>query len=156
MRKPERRPKAVGIYKRDRFKVNVWGAISSRGAVKFVVILFKTFILIEFLCQIKILSCWNFLKFKNFTHNMFATTYRHIIKHHLAPFIRITYGNEKCFLIQDNDGKHASDICIDELKKQNIHWVKKNLNIFSIFLNNFYLLLLILKLSFERLHIRPI
>ena len=87
---------------------------------------------------------------------MFATTYRHIIKHHLAPFIRITYGNEKCFLIQDNDGKHASDICIDELKKQNIHWVKKNLNIFSIFLNNFYLLLLILKLSFERLHIRPI
>jgi hypothetical protein len=57
MRKPERRPKAVGIYKRDRFKGNVWGAISSRGAVKFVVILFKTFILIEFLCQIKILSC---------------------------------------------------------------------------------------------------
>ena len=59
MRKPkaEKRPKAVGIYKRDRFKVNVWGAISSRGAVKFVVILFKTFILIEFLCQIKILSC---------------------------------------------------------------------------------------------------
>ena len=59
---------------------------------------------------------------------MFATTYRHIIKHHLAPFIRKTYGNEKCFLIQDNDGKHASDICIDELKKQNIHWVKNNLN----------------------------
>jgi hypothetical protein len=38
MRKPGRRPKAVGIYKRNRFKVNVWGAISSRGAVKFVVI----------------------------------------------------------------------------------------------------------------------
>ena len=40
MRKPGRRPKAVGIYKRDRFKVNVWGAISSRGAVKFVVRIF--------------------------------------------------------------------------------------------------------------------
>jgi hypothetical protein len=37
MRKPERRIKAVGIYKRDRFKVNVWGAIRSKGAVKFVV-----------------------------------------------------------------------------------------------------------------------
>ena len=41
MRKPSRRPKVVGIYKRDRFKVNVWGAISSRGAALFVVIYIK-------------------------------------------------------------------------------------------------------------------
>jgi len=40
MRKPCRRPKAVGIYKRNRIKVNIWAAISSKGAVKFVVLIF--------------------------------------------------------------------------------------------------------------------
>ena len=37
MRKKGRYPKKVGKYKPDRFKVNVWGAISARGACKFVV-----------------------------------------------------------------------------------------------------------------------
>jgi hypothetical protein len=60
---------------------------------------------------------------KIFKNNMLATTYRHIIKQHLAPFIRKTYKNDDCFLIQDNDGKHNSYICHAELEKQNIKWV---------------------------------
>ena len=116
MRKPERRPKAVGIYKRDRFKVNVWGAVCSRGAVKFVVIFFNLRI-------IYILPFNKLFIKKIFKHNMYATTYQHIIKNHLAPFIKQKYNNENCFLIQDNDGKHTADICIDELNKHNIKWV---------------------------------
>jgi hypothetical protein len=54
---------------------------------------------------------------------MVATTYRHIIRNHLAPFIKKTYKNDNCFLIQDNDGKHNSYICHDELDKHNIKWV---------------------------------
>ena len=37
MRKKSSRPRCIGIYKRDRFKINVWGAISMKGAAKFVV-----------------------------------------------------------------------------------------------------------------------
>ena len=40
MRKKSPRPKCEGIYKRNRFKINVWVAISSKRTVKFVVVIF--------------------------------------------------------------------------------------------------------------------
>jgi hypothetical protein len=43
MRKKSKKPKRVGIYNPNRFKLNIWGAISANGACKFQVsqILFK-------------------------------------------------------------------------------------------------------------------
>ena len=53
---------------------------------------------------------------------MNGPTYDYIIENYLAPFTRLNFNNN-CFLIQDNDPKHASGVGFEALERNNINWV---------------------------------
>ena len=65
-----------------------------------------------------------------FTEYLTAEGYEIIINEKIAMFIN-AYPNPPCSLIQDNDSKHSSDLCVEALARNNIHWVKEIINIYQ-------------------------
>jgi hypothetical protein len=78
---------------------------------------------------------------KTFTKNLTKEGYEIIIDEHLAPFMS-SYPYKPCYLIQDNDPKHGSELCANALAKNNIPWVNKKvyylISKFSVFSINLY------------------
>ena len=57
-----------------------------------------------------------------FSKNLTKEGFQIIINEVLAPFL-VNYPIEGVRLIQDNDGKHSSQLCLETLVEHNIQWV---------------------------------
>jgi len=60
-----------------------------------------------------------------FSKNLTKEGYEVIIKDYLAPFMA-NHPMDDVRLIQDNDRKHSSELCISALAENNIQWVLLN------------------------------
>ncbi|RNA14700.1 Transposable element Tcb1 transposase, partial [Brachionus plicatilis] len=60
-----------------------------------------------------------------FQSNLNRFGYKFILEKHLYPFL-VEKFNCQCVLIQDNDSKHDSRLCVNYLTEKNINWTPAN------------------------------
>ncbi|RNA21666.1 Transposable element Tcb2 transposase [Brachionus plicatilis] len=68
---------------------------------------------------------------KLFTSNLNQHSYKYILEYYLLPFVRTKFSREeldRCFLIQDNDPKHNSNLCSSFLRENGIRWLRTPAN----------------------------
>ncbi|RNA28424.1 Transposable element Tcb2 transposase [Brachionus plicatilis] len=97
------KPVSVGTREKSSLKINIWVAISYKGPTRFCL----------------------------FTNNLNQYSYKYILEFYLKPSMISNFNEEElesCFLIQDNDPKHTSNLCTEFLRENSINWLKTPAN----------------------------